>query len=91
MRLSSFLALAARRGQSPWKWRWPAPGLVVADVIPNPPDTLFLNRARDKGHVTVNGLGMLVNQAVIGIRLWTGRSVDPEVMRNELIRLFGDV
>jgi shikimate dehydrogenase len=34
--------------------------------------------------VTLDGLGMLVNQAVIGIRHWTGVAPEPAVMRRAL-------
>lgn len=36
----------------------------------------------------LDGLGMLVNQGVIGIRLWTGIDVDPAVMRRRLHEIF---
>lgn len=64
-------------------------GLVVADVIPNPPRTAFLKQAETRGAITLDGLGMLVNQGVIGIRLWTGRNPDAKVMRNALEAVFG--
>jgi len=65
------------------------PGMVVADVIPNPPRTAFLTSAAARGCTTIDGLGMLVNQGVIGIKLWTGVDVDPRVMRDELTEIFG--
>ena len=64
------------------------PGLVVADVIPNPPHTAFLRMAEMHGALTLDGLGMLVNQGVIGIRLWTGREPDAKVMRDALEAVF---
>lgn len=64
------------------------PGLVVADVIPNPPRTAFLAAAEARGATTLDGLGMLVNQGVIGIRLWTGREPDAAVMRRALEAVF---
>lgn len=66
------------------------PGLVVADVIPNPPRTAFLSAVEARGARTLDGLGMLVNQGVIGIRLWTGREPDPAVMRDALEAIFAD-
>jgi shikimate dehydrogenase len=63
-------------------------GMVVADVIPNPPRTAFLAAADERGCVTIDGLGMLVNQAVIGIKHWTGVDADPQVMRAVLDDLF---
>lgn len=49
------------------------PGLVVADVIPNPPRTRFLAAAEAAGCRTLDGLGMLVGQGVLGVGYWTGR------------------
>ena len=37
----------------------------------------------------IDGLGMLVNQGVIGIRHWTGVAPDPAVMRAALEEIFG--
>jgi shikimate dehydrogenase len=66
-----------------------APGVVVADVIANPRDTRFLALARERGCRTVDGHGMLVNQAVTGIEYWTGVRVDGAVMRAKLAEIFG--
>ena len=65
------------------------PGMTVADVVPNPPRTAFLRDAADRGCVTLDGLGMLVNQGVLGMRHWTGIDPDPAVMRGVLEKLFG--
>jgi shikimate dehydrogenase len=59
-------------------------GLVVADVIFNPAETRFLREAADHGATTLDGLGMLVNQAVIGFKIWTGIDPDAGVMRDAL-------
>lgn len=63
------------------------PEMVVADGIPNPPLTRFLQAAQERGCRTRDGLGMLVQQGVIGIKYWTGIDADPEVMRQALIDL----
>jgi len=65
------------------------PHMVVADVIPNPPLTNLVKDARAKGCKVIDGLGMLVNQGVIGIRYWTGVDPDPAVMRAALEEVFG--
>jgi shikimate dehydrogenase len=62
--------------------------MVVADVIPNPPTTHLVRDARAKGCKVIDGLGMLVNQGVIGIRHWTGIDPDPAVMRVALEAVF---
>jgi shikimate dehydrogenase len=66
-----------------------APGMVVADVVANPPRTRFLTTAAEQGCTTLDGLGMLVNQALIGVRLWTGQDVSGDVMQTVLEDLFG--
>ena len=63
--------------------------MVVADVIPNPPKTHLVRSAREKGGKVIDGLGMLVNQGVIGIKHWTGIDPDPSVMRAALEKVFG--
>lgn len=64
------------------------PGALVADVIVNPRDTGFLARARNRGCRTIDGHGMLVNQAIAGVAYWTGVTVDGVVMRATLAEIF---
>ena len=63
-------------------------GVVVADVIPNPPTTNLLREAKARGCITLDGLGMLVNQGVIGIKYWTGIDAEASVMRKALEDIF---
>jgi shikimate dehydrogenase len=63
--------------------------MVVADVIFNPPETRLLRDAKSRGCQTLDGLGMLVNQAVIGFKIWTGQDADPQVMRDALEEFLG--
>ena len=65
------------------------PGTVVADVIPNPPRTRLVRDATARGCKVIDGLGMLINQGVIGVKYWTGVDVDPVVMRKKLVEIFG--
>ncbi|WP_395686441.1 shikimate dehydrogenase [Aestuariivirga sp.] len=60
------------------------PGLIVADVITNPPRSPLIRDAEARGCRTLDGLGMVVNQGVIGIKYWTGIDVDAAVMRRTL-------
>ena len=64
-------------------------GMVVADVIPNPPRTRLVREAEERGCTMLDGLGMHVNQGVISIRYWTGIDVDSSVMRAALEEIFG--
>ena len=63
--------------------------MIVADVIPNPPRTRLIRGAAEKGCRVIDGLGMLVNQGVIGVKYWTGVDPDPSVMRAALEEVFG--
>ncbi len=65
------------------------PGLVVADVVFNPPDTRLIRDARAAGCRTLDGLGMLVNQAVTNFRIWTGVDPDASLMRDALEEFLG--
>lgn len=64
------------------------PGLLVCDVIPNPPNTMFLRDAAARDARTLNGLGMLVYQGAIAFKLWTGVEPDTRVMRAALEKFF---
>ena len=56
--------------------RLPA-GALVGDLIYVPPETPLLASARERGNLTVNGLGLLLNQARPAFNAWFG--VMPEV------------
>lgn len=57
------------------------PGQVVADLVYHPLETALLAAARAAGCTPVDGLGMLVHQAVLQQVLWTGVRPDPAIMR----------
>jgi shikimate dehydrogenase len=60
---------------------------VVADLVYVPLETVFLKDARAHGLTTVDGLGMLLHQAVPGFEKWFG--VRPEVtpeLRDVIVR-----
>ncbi len=63
--------------------------MIVTDVIFNDPNSLFLQEARKRGAKTVNGLGMLVNQAAMNFELWTGKKAPVELMIDRLKKEFG--
>ena len=65
------------------------PGMVVADVIPNPLRTASIRTAEARGCTVLEGFGMLVGQGVISVRHWTGVDPDPAVMRRALASIFG--
>lgn len=65
-----------------------AEGMTVCDVVFNPPETKFLKEAEAHGATTVNGLGMLVNQAALNYCLWTENMAPKDVMKEALLREF---
>jgi shikimate dehydrogenase len=70
----------------PIRWGSPDGDAVAADVVFDPARTAFLEDAALAGYRTIDGLGMLVEQAVIGFRWWTGVEPDASVMRAALER-----
>jgi shikimate dehydrogenase len=57
------------------------PEQVVVDLVYHPLRTALLRAADAAGCRTVDGLGMLVHQAVLQQELWTGRRPDPAALR----------
>ena len=55
-------------------------GQLVVDLVYHPPMTPLLEAARARGAVAVNGLGMLIHQAALQFRGWTGEEPPLEVM-----------
>ena len=53
------------------------PNALVGDLIYIPPETPLLAAARARGNVTVNGLGLLLNQARPAFQAWFG--IMPEI------------
>lgn len=51
---------------------------AVCDAIYAPPETELLRRARELGHIGMNGMGMLIWQAVLALKCFTGVAFDEE-------------
>ena len=64
-------------------------GMLVGDVVFNPPETRLLAAGRRLGLPTLDGLSMLVYQGVIGFQLWTGREAPAAAMKQALARALG--
>jgi shikimate dehydrogenase len=66
---------------SPWPDALELPkGALIYDLIYNPRETLFVKQARAAGLRATTGLGMLIEQALLGFKIWTGRTVPRAVM-----------
>lgn len=59
-------------------------GAPVVDLIYAPAETELLRRAREGGHQTANGFGLLVNQAVLSLEHFTGTAIDAAEMKRRL-------
>ena len=53
-------------------------GAAVCDIIYSPPETMLLARARALGHPTLNGLGMLIYQAIFALEEFTDSKIDAQ-------------
>lgn len=63
------------------------PGMVVTDAVYNPRETVLLKQAKKRGCITVDGKAMLLWQGVEAFRLFTGREMPVEEIRQ---RFFED-
>jgi len=59
-------------------------GMLVCDVVFNPPETPLVKAAKARGLPVLDGLSMLVYQGVIGFELWTGQRAPEAVMKQAL-------
>ena len=64
---------------------WLHPDLTVADIIYHPRKTKLLKMAEQAGCKTCPGLGMLLHQGAEAFRIWTGREMPLEQIRNAVL------
>jgi shikimate dehydrogenase len=64
-------------------------GQLVVDLVYSPAATPLLDGARRQGATTANGLGMLIHQAALQFRLWTGEDPPLEVMSAAALSALG--
>ena len=60
------------------------PDLVVTDVIYSPDKTALLEMAEKVGCHIVNGLGMMIYQGAAAFKLWTGKDMPIDVVKEAL-------
>lgn len=51
-------------------------GAAVCDAVYAPAETALLRRARELGHPAMNGMGMLLHQAILALEHFTGQDLD---------------
>jgi len=57
--------------------------LTVCDVIYHPPETRLLRDAKEKGCKTMNGKYMLLYQGAAAFKIWTGKEMPIELVKNK--------
>ena len=60
------------------------PDLIVTDTIYAPAETEFLRIAKEVGCKTMNGFGMMLFQGAAAFKLWTGKDMPIEHMKEVL-------
>jgi shikimate dehydrogenase len=66
------------------------PGVLVVDLLYDPPMTDLQRRARDAGGTAVGGLGHLLEQAALSFELWTGTPASLDVMSAAALAVLAD-
>lgn len=56
-------------------------GMLVVDMVYNPPTTRLMRASGQRGLPTIDGLTLHVEQAAVAFEIWTGRKPDREAMR----------
>lgn len=56
--------------------------LIMAEVVYVPRDTQFIELGRANGNKVLDGVGMFLQQAAIGERLWIGRDMPLDYVKN---------
>lgn len=72
--------------ESPVPARLLKPGLVVIDIVYNPPKTKLLKEAKEAGAQVISGIDMLVGQGALAFEMWTGQKAPVELMKKEAIK-----
>lgn len=62
---------------------------AAVDIVYNPAETQFMKLARSQGKKAVNGLYMLVAQAVKADEIWLGRTLDAGLIDEVAARVRG--
>lgn len=83
------LGMWPRTSETPVEGELIRPGIMVFDIIYNPPKTRLLEEAEASGARTLNGVEMLIYQGAEAFRLWTGREAPIETMRKALEEALG--
>ena len=74
---------------TPWERKeYFSSGQIVYDLVYRPSCTRLLREAKSRGAMTIDGVGMLVEQASASYRQWTGQEMPIGLVRSTLAQLF---
>lgn len=62
---------------------------VVADIIYNPLESMFLTEALKKGALVMNGTGMFIHQGALSFNKWTNLKPNTETMIEKITEILG--
>lgn len=62
----------------------------AVDLIYAPAETQLLAQARARGHRTMNGMGLLIHQAVLSLEHFTGTNINPADMEAKIRAAMGE-
>lgn len=65
-------------------------GAAVCDAIYAPAETSLLKRAREKDHPAMNGMGMLLHQAILALERFTGEKLDVDRAKAAAAKALGE-
>ncbi|UBF29389.1 shikimate dehydrogenase [Kovacikia minuta CCNUW1] len=64
--------------------------VIAYDLIYTPRPTLFLQQAKQRGAIAIDGLEMLIQQGAAALKIWLQQPVPVEVMRQSLQEHLGE-
>jgi shikimate dehydrogenase len=71
---------------SPWHTNLPFPSCAaVYDLVYNPGETMLVRDARSAGLPATTGIGMLIEQAALAFKIWTGYDPQREVLVKNIL------
>ena len=72
--------------ESPWHDDLPFPSCAaVYDLVYNPGETMLVRDARRAGLPATTGLGMLIEQAALAFKIWTGHDPQREILVKDIL------
>lgn len=83
------VGMGADATESPIQPELLRPGMVVVDIVYNPPRTRLLQHAEAAGARAIGGIDMLVWQGALAFERWTGMEAPVSIMRRAVLRRLG--